>query len=420
MKRIGKGKRDAKCQQHCVPDKNEEWDSVLEVLSRCVFAWRDGETGRNNTRAQQVLLRLVRPKKLPRLRLCAPLSACVPASLLASCIPSNLDNSADSLSTSPSSSHPPWPPSRTSRLFKMSERKVLTKYYPPEFDPSKIARTPKHLRPTGPKTIPVRLMAPFSMKCTSCGEYIYKGRKFNARKETTDEKYLTITIYRFYIRCTRCSSEITFKTDPKNMDYTCERGAKRNFESWRDPASTELKETDEERLDRLEREEADEADNAERNAMEELEQKMEESKREMQVADALDEIMQRNARIERGEKGGKEEEALAQVRDFAKEQREAQERADAEAARKAFESANVQRVKREEESQINGHQPQPIPNITERSMQPPPSFERAKKIKKPLVPGLLRKSEPSPLSLPASIPPKPAGLGLGDYDSDDD
>ncbi len=123
----------------------------------------------------------------------------------------------------------------------MSERKVLTKYYPPEFDPSQIARTPKHLRPTGPKTIAVRLMAPFSMKCTSCGEYIYKGRKFNARKETTDEKYLNITIYRFYIRCTRCSSEITFKTDPKNMDYTCERGAKRNFESWRDPESTELK-----------------------------------------------------------------------------------------------------------------------------------------------------------------------------------
>jgi hypothetical protein len=36
------------------------------------------------------------------------------------------------------------------------------------------------------------------------GEYIYKGRKFNARKETTEEKYLSITIYRFYIRCTVC------------------------------------------------------------------------------------------------------------------------------------------------------------------------------------------------------------------------
>ena len=31
---------------------------------------------------------------------------------------------------------------------------------------------------------------------------IYKGRKFNARKETTDEKYYSISIIRFYIRCT--------------------------------------------------------------------------------------------------------------------------------------------------------------------------------------------------------------------------
>lgn len=298
----------------------------------------------------------------------------------------------------------------------MSERKVLTKYYPPEFDPSKIARTPKHLRPTGPKTIPVRLMAPFSMKCTSCGEYIYKGRKFNARKETTEEKYLTISIYRFYIRCTRCSSEITFKTDPKNMDYTAERGANRNFESWRDSTSAELKETDEERLDRLEREEADEAENAERNAMEELEEKMEESKREMQVADALDEIMQRNARIERGEKGAKEEEALLQTRDLANQQREAQERADAEAARDAFRAINVEKVRREEQSLDNGSQAAP----DDTTKPPPPSFERSKKIKKPLVPGLVRKAEQPKASSPLSIISTPAGLGLGDYDSDDD
>ncbi|KAH0840650.1 Pre-mRNA-splicing factor cwf16 [Fonsecaea pedrosoi] len=307
----------------------------------------------------------------------------------------------------------------------MSERKVLTKYYPPEFDPSKIARTPKHLRPTGPKTIPVRLMAPFSMKCTSCGEYIYKGRKFNARKETTDEKYLTISIYRFYIRCTRCSSEITFKTDPKNMDYTCERGAKRNFESWRNPENPELKETDEERLDRLEREEAEEEENAERNAMEELEQKMEESKREMQVADALDEIMQRNARIERGEKGGKEDEALNQVRDLQREERERQEREDAEAARKAFEAANVERTRLEEQQKANGqsnHVAHDESDEPHRPAQPPPSFERVKKIKKPLVPGLVRKAEPMTASKqpPAPVPVQPPTLGLGGYDSDED
>jgi len=300
----------------------------------------------------------------------------------------------------------------------MSERKVLTKYYPPDFDPSKISRTPKHLRPTGPKTIPVRLMAPFSMKCTSCGEYIYKGRKFNARKETTDEKYLTIAIYRFYIRCTRCSSEITFKTDPKNMDYTCERGAKRNFEPWRDPSSTEFKETDEERLDRLEREEAEEAENAERNAMEELEQKMEESKREMQIADALDEIRTRNARIERGAKGGKEDEALAQVRDLTRELREAQEREDAEAAHKAFEKQNVEKARREEEAQINTSPEDGEDQAAATTTQGLPSFERTKKVKKLLVPGLVKKADTAPK--PPTTVAKPAGLGLGDYDSDDD
>ena len=259
------------------------------------------------------------------------------------------------------------------------------------------------------------------MKCTSCGEYIYKGRKFNARKETTDEKYLTIAIYRFYIRCTRCSSEITFKTDPKNMDYTCERGAKRNFESWRDAESAELKETDEERLDRLEREEADEAENAERNAMEELEQKMEESKREMQVADALDEIRQRNARIERGEKGGKEEEALARVRDLQREQREQQELEDAEAARSAFEAAKTEtQSKGNIRPDVGEGQDEPA-----RQMQPPPTFERTKKVKKPLVPGLVRKIEPAPSSsvlnpTQTPAPGKSMGLGLGDYDSEDD
>lgn len=39
------------------------------------------------------------------------------------------------------------------------------------------------------------------MKCLQCGEYIYRGRKFNARKETPlDEKYLGIQIFRFYIK----------------------------------------------------------------------------------------------------------------------------------------------------------------------------------------------------------------------------
>ena len=215
----------------------------------------------------------------------------------------------------------------------MSERKVLTKYYPPDFDPSKIVRS-RGPKVPGPKQQTVRLMAPFSMKCVSCGEYIYKGRKFNARKETTEEKYYAIPIYRFYIRCTRCSAEITFKTDPKNMDYTCEKGAKRNFEPWREKSGKE--ETEEERLDRLEREEE------EKNAMVELEAKTLDAKREMQIADALDEIRTRNARVERGE-GIVDVVGIQAVRD---EELDRIQREDEEAAKRAFTTEAGEKIRR--------------------------------------------------------------------------
>lgn len=214
----------------------------------------------------------------------------------------------------------------------MSERKVITKYYPPEFDPSKIARTRGSKDKSSVKLATVRLMAPFSMKCTSCGEYIYKGRKFNARKEITDEKYFSISIIRFYIRCTRCSGEITFKTDPKNMDYACEKGAKRNFEIWRqnpEEGNGNDLETEEERLERLEAEEA------ERGVMENLESKQADAKREMEIADALDEIRTRNARNERASK--KEEADIAKaIEDERVKERRRQEAEDDEMARRAF------------------------------------------------------------------------------------
>ncbi|OJJ48996.1 hypothetical protein ASPZODRAFT_60874 [Penicilliopsis zonata CBS 506.65] len=282
----------------------------------------------------------------------------------------------------------------------MSERKVLTKYYPPDFDPSAITRTPKHLRQTGPKVITVRLMAPFSMKCTQCGEYIYKGRKFNARKETTDEKYLSITIYRFYIRCTRCSAEITFKTDPKNMDYICERGAKRNFEVWRDPKAQNYNETEQETLDRLEREQNEEQEQLERDKMAELEEKMLDSKREMAIADALDEIRTRNARIERNELGRGEEAALSQVRDEVDTDRLKAEQEDEETARRAFMTESGERVKRLVDDDLlpggsSSSGSATAPEQKDMPPPPPPSFARVKRPKKPLVNSLGIKKKPS-------------------------
>ncbi|MCJ1369957.1 hypothetical protein MMC20_001169 [Loxospora ochrophaea] len=256
----------------------------------------------------------------------------------------------------------------------MSERKVLTKYYPPDFDPSKIQRT-RGPKPAGPKVQTVRLMAPFSMKCTSCGEYIYKGRKFNARKETTDERYYSITIFRFYIRCTRCSREITFKTDPKNMDYTCEKGAKRNFEPWRD-AKGDAEENEEERLDRLEREEE------ERNAMAELETKTLDAKREMQIADALDEIRTKNARNERaGKEGGLD--GLVGVRDEQDEERERLEREDEELAMKAFAAkVDVEADDGVEPASSQDVKANPLGDEIDKASMAPPTFKRVVKKKK--------------------------------------
>ncbi|KND93528.1 Coiled-coil domain-containing protein 94 [Tolypocladium ophioglossoides CBS 100239] len=225
----------------------------------------------------------------------------------------------------------------------MSERKVLQltwkqKYYPPDFDPRDISRR-RGPKTSGPRIQTVRLMAPFSMRCMTCGEFIYKGRKFNSRKETNlEERYLGIQVFFFHIKCTRCSAEITFRTDPKNNDYAMVKGAVRNMEPWRNRETED--ETMEERLDRLEKEEAEAAGEEEKNAMADLEAKNADARREMAAADALDEIRQRNARINRSENEGVDyADAIVRTGD---EERAQQEREDEEAAKRAFAAARVE------------------------------------------------------------------------------
>ncbi|KFV67778.1 Coiled-coil domain-containing protein 94, partial [Dryobates pubescens] len=155
------------------------------------------------------------------------------------------------------------------------------KYYPPDFDPAKI---PKLKLPKDRQYV-VRLMAPFNMRCKTCGEYIYKGKKFNARKETVqNEVYLGLPIFRFYIKCTRCLAEITFKTDPENTDYTMEHGATRNFQA------EKLLEEEEKRMQK-EREEEEL-----NNPMKVLENRTKDSKLEMEVLENLQELKELNQR----------------------------------------------------------------------------------------------------------------------------
>ncbi|EFJ43002.1 hypothetical protein VOLCADRAFT_107041 [Volvox carteri f. nagariensis] len=162
----------------------------------------------------------------------------------------------------------------------MGERKVLNKYFPPDFDPAKLPKGKR--RETN--EMKVRMMLPMSVRCKTCGVFMYKGTKFNTRKEDVmGENYLGIQVFRFYYRCKKCAAEFCMKTDPKSADYILEAGATRNYEPWRDEEATKA-----EAVAKREEEEMG-------NAMKALENRTLDSKREMDIMAALDEMKALNA-----------------------------------------------------------------------------------------------------------------------------
>ena len=134
-----------------------------------------------------------------------------------------------------------------------------------------------------PQTVKVRMMLAMSVRCNTCGEFIYKGTKFNARiEDAVGEDYLGIVVKRLYVKCKKCSAEIVIKTDPKNQDYIVEGGATRNAEPWRDGDTA--------RDEAVSKREAEE----EGNAMKALENRTKDSKREIDILNALDEVKAHN------------------------------------------------------------------------------------------------------------------------------
>eukprot|EP00927_Polykrikos_kofoidii_P063808 TRINITY_DN58716_c0_g1_i1.p1 TRINITY_DN58716_c0_g1~~TRINITY_DN58716_c0_g1_i1.p1 ORF type:complete len:424 (-),score=92.01 TRINITY_DN58716_c0_g1_i1:94-1365(-) len=173
-------------------------------------------------------------------------------------------------------------------------------YYPPDFDASKLLPL-KALKPRGHKqeqALNIRMMFPFTMVCDGCSEYNYTGTKFTAKVEQIkSESYLGLKVYRFYGRCRHCWAEFTFKTDPKNSDYTMESGGKRTYEAWKDADMVETqlkKEKEDEKADK----------------MKALEQKSVDVQAEMQRLDDLDAIRTLNKRL------GQRDESIEAALDF--------------------------------------------------------------------------------------------------------
>ena len=167
----------------------------------------------------------------------------------------------------------------------MGDRKVTNKYIPADFDPALIPKGKKLSSKDG--TVDVRMMLPFSVQCSTCHTFLYRGRKFNSKKEAVKGpkgKYLGIQRFRFYIKCTQCSRPLTFLTDPENADYEMESGGTRNYEVYKDKEKTEEDAA-------AEKEQTEKED-----PMKALENRVLDSQREMADLDNLEEIKAMNAR----------------------------------------------------------------------------------------------------------------------------
>merc|ERR1711887_309345 len=96
-----------------------------------------------------------------------------------------------------------------------ASEKVESNYYAPDFDPKKIPK--KHLQDRRKwqknkderanfevsNHMQIRTMAPFNIRCSSCGTYTNKGTKIQANVDKMPGMvYLDkISIWRFHVRC---------------------------------------------------------------------------------------------------------------------------------------------------------------------------------------------------------------------------
>ena len=123
------------------------------------------------------------------------------------------------------------------------------------------------------------MIVPMTVQCLTCNAYIYKGTKFNCKKETVeDENYCGLKIYRFYFKCTSCSNQFTLKTDPQNSTYVCERGVK----ALSDPRREEMKKREAEMEQRKKE--------AEQDVVKRIEQQSKDAMKEMKEVERLEQL----------------------------------------------------------------------------------------------------------------------------------
>lgn len=279
----------------------------------------------------------------------------------------------------------------------MGERKVQAKYYPPDFDPEKLPRIKKKRQ----NDDAVRFMLPMSVRCETCGEFMGTGLKFNARKSDTDENYLGIRIFRFSMKCKGCPASFTIKTDPKNSDYTCESGVRRNYEPWR-----AAKNVEEEGKEERKRQDED--------AIQALENKTRDAKQEMEELDALDEL-----------KSLKAKRATVDVDDILAKGRAAEQRRVEEAEQDMLNEAKLAFERKRNSVRTLGVQNTPTPNFHPVTNSVTAKRSESQDSRKNRQFGLkivkrIKKTNQNPHAKAKSETPGSGLVGYGSSSSDDD
>ncbi|KAK6464441.1 CWC16 protein [Scheffersomyces coipomensis] len=307
----------------------------------------------------------------------------------------------------------------------MSERKAINKYYPPDYDPSKIKPKKKSKTNGGHEIIKIRMMAPYSMRCLKCNEYIAERRSFNARKETTDEKYLNTKIIRFHITCPRCNNHISFKTNPQIAGYTPEEGAVRNYES----KKVKSNETEDELLTRLEKEDIEDEkfkllqekrkknpfynpnDDSNGDTMENFEKRLIEQKKQQEIDQHLEELQFKNDQLQAL---GGESELLSEasenlsnrINQFKQIQHQLNEEEDEKLIQQAFNKSNdlKRKIEHDQSSEVTPIESVPLSNPPVKKILVASKITLKKKVKPT--------EEPKPIDNLASA--------IGGYSSSDD
>ncbi|KJP88742.1 hypothetical protein AK88_01623 [Plasmodium fragile] len=77
----------------------------------------------------------------------------------------------------------------------------------------------------------IKFEVPYTIICTKCKSYVYKGERFNSERRQVGF-YLSTPFYSFTFTCKKCPNEIVFETNPKDCSYDVIKGARKKNEQF--------------------------------------------------------------------------------------------------------------------------------------------------------------------------------------------